>query len=171
MAANEYKSASAKWRALNPEKQKAASLNWRKNNLERSRENDRNRRRKVPREQNRAEAAKWRAANPDRAHAITLVARIRLRSKRKGIDFEPSILDKLNDRKEHCPCCHLPFENYKYGSSATNRYTSRLPSLDRFDNLQGYTDANVRVICSRCNSLKSNATLQELESIVTYMRS
>jgi hypothetical protein len=30
---------------------------------------------------------------------------------------------------------------------------------------------NIRIICCRCNSIKSNATLDEIEAVAAYMRS
>ncbi len=46
----------------------------------------------------------------------------------------------------------------------------RAPSLDRFDPAKGYTVANVKVLCWRCNMLKNNAKPEELEAVVAYMR-
>jgi hypothetical protein len=43
-------------------------------------------------------------------------------------------------------------------------------TLDRLDNSKGYTAGNVRVISYRANRLKSEATLEELEALVDYMR-
>jgi len=62
-----------------------------------------------------------------------------------------------------CPVLgvELSFTGSKYNS----------PSLDRFDNNKGYTIDNVRIISWRANTLKSNATIEELEAIVRYMSS
>ena len=46
-----------------------------------------------------------------------------------------------------------------------------LPSLDRFDSSKGYTEDNVRIIGRRANLLKNNATIEELERILSYMKS
>jgi len=43
-------------------------------------------------------------------------------------------------------------------------------SIDRKDNTKGYIPGNVRVISLRANRLKQDATLEELEAIVAYMR-
>lgn len=43
------------------------------------------------------------------------------------------------------------------------------PSLDRLDNVQGYTRDNVRIISYRANSLKRDATPEELRAVLRYM--
>ncbi len=48
--------------------------------------------------------------------------------------------------------------------------TEKVPSLDRIDNGKGYVPENVRVISYRANRLKSDATLEEMEKIVAYMK-
>jgi hypothetical protein len=44
------------------------------------------------------------------------------------------------------------------------------PSIDRIDSTRGYTPDNIKVISYRANTLKNNATLQELLAIVAYMQ-
>jgi hypothetical protein len=42
--------------------------------------------------------------------------------------------------------------------------------VDRLDNDKGYTPDNIRVISMRANDIKSNATLDELEAVVAYVK-
>jgi hypothetical protein len=51
------------------------------------------------------------------------------------------------------------------------RHTPYAPSLDRKDNTKGYTPENTRVISRLANRLKSDATLEQLEALVNYVRS
>ncbi len=44
------------------------------------------------------------------------------------------------------------------------------PTIDRIDNTRGYTKDNVLVVSHRANSIKSDATLDELEAIVSFYR-
>lgn len=49
--------------------------------------------------------------------------------------------------------------------------TDNSPSLDRIDNSSGYVKGNVHIISMRANRIKSDATLQELKSVVKYLDS
>ena len=44
------------------------------------------------------------------------------------------------------------------------------PSIDRMIPELGYVKGNVRIISQKANRMKSNASLEELEAIVSYMR-
>lgn len=68
-----------------------------------------------------------------------------------------------------CPCCKIPYE-YVLGQGRNPR-TSRAPSIDRIDNTRSYTLDNVVLVCSRCNVLRSDATLDDLRNLVTYVES
>jgi hypothetical protein len=69
----------------------------------------------------------------------------------------------MENPPSHCPCCGVELS---YGTG--NRTTAA--SLDRLDATKGYTVGNVFIICFNCNRLKSNATMQDLERIMTYMK-
>lgn len=45
-----------------------------------------------------------------------------------------------------------------------------LPSVDRLIPSKGYTKENVRVICMRANAIKNDATVAELEMVLSYMK-
>lgn len=50
------------------------------------------------------------------------------------------------------------------------RVTETSPSLDRIIPHLGYTKGNVQIISFKANTIKSNATLDELEKVVAFMR-
>ena len=86
----------------------------------------------------------------------------RKRAKRKGIDFD---LDQ-SDLIVPPTCPVLGIELFVSGG----KRTANSPSLDRIDNSRGYIKSNVRVISFRANALKNDATIEELEKIVNYMK-
>jgi hypothetical protein len=43
-------------------------------------------------------------------------------------------------------------------------------SLDRIDSDKGYVKGNVQVISYRANMLKSNASIEELEKVLNWMK-
>ena len=77
----------------------------------------------------------------------------RNRAKSKGIEFNLSSDDITIPT--FCPVLGTEMEN---------------PSLDRINPLLGYTKGNICVISFRANRLKNNATIEELEAILAYMK-
>jgi hypothetical protein len=74
------------------------------------------------------------------------------RSKKYGLDF--NILESELQIPEVCPVLGIPMSK---------------PSIDRWDNSQGYTKENVKIISWQANHLKNNLTLGQAKSLVRYM--
>jgi hypothetical protein len=64
----------------------------------------------------------------------------------------------------HCPVLGLPL--YRNSGGAAQGPNS--PSLDRIDPSLGYVQGNVKVISSRANAIKSNASPEELLRVAAY---
>jgi hypothetical protein len=64
----------------------------------------------------------------------------------------------------HCPVLGLPL--YRNSGGAAQGPNS--PSLDRIDPALGYVQGNVKVISSRANAIKSNASPEELLRVAAY---
>ncbi len=84
--------------------------------------------------------------------------RAKTRATKKGLEFsiEPSdiIVPDL------CPIFGIKMEyNTEYS-----------PSIDRTDSSKGYIKGNVEIISSRANTLKNNASKEELEMILKYLK-
>jgi len=90
-----------------------------------------------------------------------LLSRAKDRAKRKNLEFSLTKEDILIP--EVCPLLGI-----KIISQAKDRIHS--PSLDRIDSNRGYTPDNIWVVSSRANTLKNNATLQELELLVENLK-
>jgi len=53
---------------------------------------------------------------------------------------------------------------------STNGHRDFHPSLDRINPSLGYVPSNIRVISFRANRIKSDATVEELQGVLEYMR-
>lgn len=105
-----------------------------------------------------ARSAKWRQNNP----AKVLLNRARRRARRKGIPFEITTRDIRIPN--YCPVLGIPLE-----VGAESGHDSS-PSLDRIDPDLGYVPGNVQVISNRANTLKSNASSEEMAAIVRHLQ-
>jgi len=63
-----------------------------------------------------------------------------------------------------CLCCGTPMTFFSSGTRNT------WASLDRVIPSRGYVHGNLQFICYRCNLLKSDATISEMENILKYMK-
>lgn len=88
------------------------------------------------------------------------ITNARLRARKKGIPFSLTAADI--ELPEVCPVLGTPFGRGRR-AGRTNL------SLDRVIPARGYVPGNVRVISWRANSLKSDATLDEMRRVVAYM--
>ena len=86
-----------------------------------------------------------------------LLARARTRATERGMDFTITKEDIIIPDK--CPLLGIDII-----PKAKDRTHS--PSLDRKDSAKGYTPDNIWVVSSRANTLKNDATLQELKTLV-----
>lgn len=95
---------------------------------------------------------------------MIILGHARARAKRCG--FEYNLDHDSFEVPLTCPILGIPIKldnnNKEYDSS---------PSLDRIDNSKGYINGNVQVISMRANRLKADATPEELEKIVAWLRS
>lgn len=85
----------------------------------------------------------------------------KIRAKKYGMEFDLSKDDVVIPA--NCPVLGIPL-------FVSDKLSNNSPSLDRIDNSKGYVKGNVCVISWRANNLKSDATLEELEKICTYLK-
>lgn len=89
--------------------------------------------------------------------------RARQRAKAHGIRF--TIAPAHLFLPTHCPVLGIRLTRPGDG------LTEASPTIDRLKPRRGYVPGNVAVISMKANRLKNNATLEELERIVAWMRS
>jgi hypothetical protein len=93
----------------------------------------------------------------------------RARANKLGVEFTITVNDI--EIPTHCPVFGIPLEA-RIGQGRSNTYQIlNSPSLDRIVNDKGYVPGNIAVISFRANLLKRDASTDELQAIVDYMRS
>lgn len=98
----------------------------------------------------------------NRSTEARLLHKAKSRVAKSGKEFSINIDDITVP--SHCPILGMPL------ARGTNEWYDHSPSLDRIDPNKGYVPGNVQVISHRANMLKSNATLEELEALLTWMK-
>jgi hypothetical protein len=86
------------------------------------------------------------------------------RAKTKGLEFSLELQDIVIP--ELCPVLGLPL----FRGNGSGGMCQNSPTLDRINPALGYVKSNVEVVSWRANRIKSDATLEELESIVRHLR-
>ena len=81
------------------------------------------------------------------------------RAKKQNIPFTISVEDIIIP--EYCPILNIKLERKEYGKKGT--FIPESPSLDKIIPELGYTKENIIVISMKANTMKSNASLEELE--------
>ena len=94
--------------------------------------------------------------------ALRIWRRAKKRASTTGVPFTISPQDV-----EVPDCCPVFGRPFRLGVRGDQNDT---PSLDRIDASKGYIPGNVCVISWRANTLKRDATLEELEQIAAYVR-
>ena len=83
---------------------------------------------------------------------------------KEGVPFDMTV-DDLAPFPLTCPVLGLTINWMSTGVSGNDS-----PSIDRMVPEKGYVRGNVRIISNKANRLKSNASLDELDAIVRYMK-
>jgi hypothetical protein len=92
-----------------------------------------------------------------------LFDRARQRAKKKGVHFDLDVHDiKIPER---CPVLGIKLYRNKNGMPADHS-----PSLDRVLGQVGYTRDNIRVISNKANRIKNDATVEELEAVLNFLK-
>lgn len=126
------------------------------------------------REYSRKKRRAWHAANPGRWRmrrranpalwwAKQALGNARRRAARLSVPFDLTVDDLLGRLGNGCPIfgTNWPIEGGRTGNS---------PSVDRLDPTRGYVRDNIAIISYRANTIKQNATAQEIQRLATWMR-
>lgn len=109
-------------------------------------------------------------ANPVKKITSTLVSGAKHRAKDKNISFDidldyvRSMVGENAEFASHCPVFGIPL-NWSCLRGNGNGPLPNSPSLDRLDPERGYVKGNIWIISHRANTIKSNATHEELKLV------
>jgi hypothetical protein len=91
--------------------------------------------------------------------------RVRSRAALKGIEYDASLVaEDLLPLPEICPLLGLRLD-YSTGGKGKGGAVPNSASVDRIDNSKGYVRGNIWIISRRANSIKSDASAQELRTL------
>jgi hypothetical protein len=102
----------------------------------------------------------------DKAHSFErkdekVLAGIRERARKKGLDFNLT----LEDVSEYSVCPVFGFELVR--GDGKPQFNS--PSVDRIDSSKGYTKDNVQILSQLANAMKQNATPEQLIAFAEWV--
>lgn len=92
---------------------------------------------------------------------VSMLNEAKKRAKKKELPFDLTKEDIVIP--EFCPVLGIPLV------VGVGKQSPNSPSLDRKINELGYVVGNVEVISLKANTLKSDATIEELKAVVKYM--
>ncbi len=104
---------------------------------------------------------KPRKKGPDRTKEYWMHQAAKHRAKARGLEFDIEVSDIVIP--EICPVLGIPL------SLTNGKNVGSSPSLDRIDNNKGYIKGNIQVLSWRANKIKSDATLEELKALVSFL--
>ena len=96
--------------------------------------------------------------------ASRLLSITKYRAQKRGIPFDLTVEEVVVP--DFCPVLGLPL----YRNTGGRAQGSNSPTVDRIDPDKGYVKGNGRVISSRANAIKSNATPEELLRVAAYFQ-
>lgn len=102
-----------------------------------------------------------RIARKDPAYHLFKAAKTR--AKRRGLDFDLRRGDVVIPKR--CPVLGIPLK------SGDGKPSDNSPTIDRIDSSRGYTSDNIAVISWRANTIKSNATPDEIRKLHEWLSS
>jgi hypothetical protein len=114
-------------------------------------------------EANRDKMLEWKKEYHEANREKLMIQGARKRARKKGLPFDLVLEDIIIPT--HCPVLGIPLER----SSGVSGPKS--PSLDRIVPELGYVKGNVVVISNKANTIKTNATPEEVLAVALWLRS
>lgn len=99
-------------------------------------------------------------------HVTRILSQRKTEAKKQNVVFEIDKEYALSIAGDICPVLGMPLSWCERKGKATDNS----PSLDKFDPKLGYVPGNVAWISFLANTIKSNATVEQIESVANWMR-
>lgn len=99
-----------------------------------------------------------------------LLARSKCRAKKVGLEFSITAAD-ISSLPTHCPVLGIPLRSGVRSKDAGYYTDPCCYSIDRIDSSKGYVPGNVAVMSFRANSLKNDATPEEIALLYNWITS
>ena len=98
-----------------------------------------------------------------------LISAAKMRVAKSGVPFSIRVEDFSPDGQlpKLCPALGIPLE---VGQDKAGAATDNSPSIDQIIPGGGYVPGNVQIISWKANRLKSNASIEDMEAILAYMK-
>ena len=98
-------------------------------------------------------------------HIKKILSQRKSEAKKKGLPFDIDLEYLCNIAYDNCPVLKFPLSWGERKGHATDNS----PSLDKFDPKKGYVIGNVCWISFKANTIKSNASLQEIQAVAQWV--
>jgi hypothetical protein len=154
-----------KWYLKNKERILARQKEYYNNNSKKIRAQNRKTYQEENKENYRIWHMSWREIPKNRIKESVMKAKNT--GHKRGHVFEERLFELVENPPTHCKCCFKELD-YSVGNGAKRHSMS--PTLDRLDNTRGYTFENTFIICRRCNTIKSDATFEDIKNFYNYMQ-
>lgn len=103
--------------------------------------------------------AEYMLENPQLVWAREALKKARERARERDLPFELTLEWLMENMPARCPCLGIEFE---YGKGMI---VSGTPTVDKIDPSKGYTKENSWIISAKANTVKSNATVDEIRAV------
>lgn len=109
------------------------------------------------------QAKKWREGLSGSARMLFLACRSRAKKKSLPFDLDATVIESIiRSQGEKCVLTGIQFD---YVSDGVHRYRPFAPSIDRKDNMLGYTYDNIRVVCCIVNKARNEYPLETFDAM------
>lgn len=111
-------------------------------------------------DKNKAQSEKWSRENPEKY----VLLRTKTRAKQRNLEFNLELSDIVIP--ERCPVLGIPL----IPQIGNGRSNDNSPSIDRVNNTKGYIKGNVLIVSNKANTIKNNASIEELGKVYEFYK-